>query len=330
MAERIELKDCDALFLVFGDLGKLEEGAYVCTGVMMHGAIEQGDILACISLDEPGPGEPLAGAGTVVTRQAVFGGARPGGKGAIQERLTFTPEAPLPCEALFMMAFPEGRRVPRLAMARIRGADNVIDRASMLSALARKSADPFFILIAGMSCSGKTTLAKQLCRDMERDAPLLLCQDSWFRDLPDIPRGPNGYRNMESPEAFHTAEFIEAVRRLSTGQEAQIPIYDVKANRRTGMSVKQSRPLVIVEGLHSIMLLSDLLAHKYTIFVNTPFELCRQRRIERDSALLGIDGELVKKHFTQVVYPFYEPYIRPQADMAEIKTYNTDGEQTWN
>ncbi len=184
-------------------------------------------------------------------------------------------------------------------------------------AIIERGGRPFFILIAGLSCSGKTTLARKLKAELAQYELLLLCQDSWFKDLPDIPRGPNGYRNLETTEAFHTEEFRRAVMSLASGAQARVPRYDVSRNIRTGEDTVGSSPLVIVEGLHTVLLLSGVLEHRYSIFVDTPPRLCLERRIRRDTAQFGIPEEKVRSFFSEAVYPFYLPYIEPQRSLAD-------------
>ncbi|MDO4543175.1 MAG: AAA family ATPase [Clostridia bacterium] len=176
---------------------------------------------------------------------------------------------------------------------------------------------PFFILIAGASCSGKTTLARKLANELEAYEPLLLCQDNWFCDLPNIPRAANGYLNLECAEAFCLEELRTAVLQLMQGKDILLPQYDVAANRRSGLQTVASRPVVILEGLHTILLFHRMLQNRHSIFVNTPKQVCCERRVLRDTRLFGIDAERVRTHFNEVIYPFYAPYIAPQREMAD-------------
>lgn len=130
---QIKLTDCDAVFLVFGDLGFVKANCYVCTGVLLSGEFREGDVLTCVSLDEPPAGYPIADGGVVVAQQAVYGGAKIGGKGDIVPTLDKRSAGTQMNQVLVMMQYPQNRRVDRVALVRIKGSANVMQAKPALA-----------------------------------------------------------------------------------------------------------------------------------------------------------------------------------------------------
>lgn len=172
------------------------------------------------------------------------------------------------------------------------------------------------LIITGGTCSGKTTEAKRL-EEIFNTIVSQVPQDNYFKDLKDIPKNRNGYL-MDSPNAFYIDEYIQDVRQfLSIGQIA-IPNYDISKNKRINKNlVIKSGRINIFEGLHTISLLNNL-ENKLTIFIDTPTQVCLERRIKRDKTNYGIDDDAVRKYFESCILPLSKTYINPQKDKADV------------
>ena len=88
------------------------------------------------------------------------------------------------------------------------------------------------VIIAGQTCSGKTTLAKEI-RDhfLDEYSVAIISQDDYFKNLEDIPHSPGGYLT-DSIDAFHVAEFRDDVYTLLKNSIVTMPNYDVATNTR--------------------------------------------------------------------------------------------------
>ena len=115
------------------------------------------------------------------------------------------------------------------------------------------------VVIAGATCSGKSTLANQLLTNFEGEVPVTVVkQDDYFKDISEIPKVAQGYLT-DSINAFHTYEFKQDVEQLLTTGETFIPRYDVSQNIRIAKDVRvQSGVINIFEGLHTIILLRSI------------------------------------------------------------------------
>lgn len=170
------------------------------------------------------------------------------------------------------------------------------------------------IVIAGVTCSGKTTLAKKI-QNTYRDVSIMP-QDSYFKDLQEIPKHKGRYL-MDSINAFEYGEYQQdSVTLLDQGQ-VHIPRYDISMNRRFAKDLLLlKKELIIFEGLHAIKLLPDVDALK--IFLMTSLSECLKRRIARDSKQYGVEPSVIEEYFKEVVEPMYKEYILPQSALADV------------
>ena len=180
------------------------------------------------------------------------------------------------------------------------------------------------VVIAGGTCSGKTTLANEIQNQLAKEfSTSIIRQDSYFKDIQNVPKIPKGYL-MDSPNAFHANEFKQDAERLICEGTVVVPHYDVSLNKRVSKNILIKRAQVnIFEGLHAISML-DGLPNKLTIFLTTALEICLDRRIDRDIKLYGISEERVREHFDDCITPMYHSYIASQIERAEIKTEGED------
>lgn len=174
------------------------------------------------------------------------------------------------------------------------------------------------ILIAGVSCSGKTTLADEICDYFfEKCSVAIVHQDDYFKDLIDIPRW-NGWRVMDVPDAFHINEFREDVKRLLENRYLYMPTYDIASNRRISKTELVPKGKInIFEGLHTIRIL-DGLENCVKIFVDTDLETCLDRRIARDTTKFGVSREKIETYWNSCILPMSIRYVLPQKDEATI------------
>lgn len=174
------------------------------------------------------------------------------------------------------------------------------------------------ILIAGATCSGKSTLSDRLVNAFDNEAAVAVVrQDYYFKDLPDIPKIAKGFLT-DSINAFHTQEFKQDADLLLTNGKAYVPRYNVSQNLRIAKDVPVTSGVInIYEGLHTISLLRSI-GKSISIFIDTPLEICLERRVTRDSGLYNIPEDRIRENFTECILPMYRSYVAPQLKMADI------------
>ena len=169
------------------------------------------------------------------------------------------------------------------------------------------------IAISGMTCSGKTTLSNRILNEICNVS--IMHEDDYFKDLHEVAHA-KGYYLLDSPNAFHTLEFINDSMSLINNGVTNIPLYDVKNNRRVNKDrFLKSSNINVFEGLHTISLLKDKVDLK--IFIDTDIETCIRRRIERDKAY-GMYEDKIRDYFDKIIIPLYKSYIKPQINDSNI------------
>ncbi|NOY28256.1 MAG: uridine kinase [Oligoflexia bacterium] len=171
---------------------------------------------------------------------------------------------------------------------------------------------PFIVLIAGGTASGKTTLVNTL-RDGHPDC-VVLSHDRYYRDVED----PLTH-NYDHPDALDTARLVADLADLRAGHSATVPVYDFRIHRRkkAGEEIKPSA-LVIVEGilvLHDEHLrgLADL-----CVYVAADDDLRLARRLQRDIIERGRSPEGVLRQYLDTVRPGHQRFVSPSRFHADV------------
>lgn len=113
------------------------------------------------------------------------------------------------------------------------------------------------VLVAGPSCSGKTTTSRFL-NHMLRDngiQPCVVSLDNYFLNLDQRPLAPDGGIDYESFYGLDLRQLSRDVSSLLAGDQVSMPTYDYVKGERTyrGNTLKlESNSLLFLEGLHAL------------------------------------------------------------------------------
>jgi len=105
-----------------------------------------------------------------------------------------------------------------------------------------QQAHRILIGIAGGSGSGKTLVAKTIYRELGSDRVVIIDQDSYYKDLDDVPIRERDQRNFDHPEAFDYGLMKQQMRDLLDGKTVHQPIYDYTRHARTSEGTTPSMP----------------------------------------------------------------------------------------
>ena len=170
------------------------------------------------------------------------------------------------------------------------------------------------ILISGCTCSGKTTLANLIKKELNAS---VINQDSYYKDLINIPKTRYGYL-LDSINAFSIQEYIKDASDIQT-KSIYIPNYDISTNKRLSKDILlEPSDLNVFEGLHTITLLKNL-KDTLKVFIDTDLNTCLERRIQRDNT---IDKSKVIEFYNTCILPMYYEYIEPQKRISDIVLKN--------
>lgn len=169
------------------------------------------------------------------------------------------------------------------------------------------------IAIAGMSASGKTTLARDLAEVLDGS---LLQMDDYYRDIPvgaaveDL--------NWDEPEIFHLDEWREHLEILGRGESVRVPRYDFRTSLRSGFREVRASRVIIAEGQFALH--PDAIPNHecLNIFVDVPIEDAFARRLDRDVRERGRSEDSIRTQWEGHVLPAWENWVEPSRLRADL------------
>ncbi len=175
-----------------------------------------------------------------------------------------------------------------------------------------------FIGICGASGSGKSTLAQSVAEKLG-DRCLVIQQDCYYRDHPELSFEQRVHLNYDEPAIFDHDLLLADVQRLLNGQPITRKAYDYTLHRRADTEeLLYPRDVVILEGIHSFHdeRLRDLMFLK--IYMNVDPDICLLRRIERDILERGREIANISEQYRTTVRPMFNQYIRNYIYFADL------------
>jgi|GEM_PF-24967 len=176
---------------------------------------------------------------------------------------------------------------------------------------------PLCIGIAGGTGSGKTTLAENIHRMFP--GSVLICQDSYYRDLSHVPFEEREKVNFDHPDSLEFSLLKKHLIDLKNGQAIEQPIYNFHLHaREKNTAWIEPAQIILVEG---ILLLAapevrDLLDIK--IFVDTDDDIRMLRRMERDRNERSRDFDNIKEQYLTTVKPMHDAFVAPSKKYADV------------
>ena len=176
---------------------------------------------------------------------------------------------------------------------------------------------PVIVGVAGCSGSGKTTLAEELARELEGTHFHL---DYYYRDLSHLSYEERCRQNFDHPDLLESDLLIEHIGQLAKGNTIYHPEYDFSRHTRIPRAAKRLEVdhLLIVHGIFALHYEGLRSLYDFSVYVDTPDEICYQRRLRRDTRERGRTEEYVAANYAETVRPMAEEYVRPSAQFADL------------
>jgi uridine kinase len=179
----------------------------------------------------------------------------------------------------------------------------------------------FVIGICGASCSGKTTVSKEIMKRYNNQDILMISQDNYYF-------GGNVETNYDVPSAIDFEKLVSDLKKLIQGEAIDMPLYDFKTHNRKEETVRvEPKKHILVEGIliFSNKELRDLLDLK--VFIMAYGELCYCRRLKRDVEERGRTHKEVSERYFRDVLPSSKTFVEPMIQFSDIALINnTDWE----
>ncbi len=176
-----------------------------------------------------------------------------------------------------------------------------------------------FIGICGGTGSGKTTIARAIVDAVGREQVVLVEQDSYYRNLSDMPLDERHQANFDHPDSIDSDMLVNHLMRLKQGLTVEMPLYDfVTHTRSEKIEVIEPKPVVIVEGIliFSEPRVLDLLDVR--VFVDTPDDIRLMRRLRRDINERGRTFERTMEQYERTIRPMHFEFVEPSKRNADI------------
>ncbi len=173
--------------------------------------------------------------------------------------------------------------------------------------------------ICGGTGSGKTSVANRLLKSVKAGDVVYLQQDSYYRNLNDLPLDFRRAVNFDHPDAVDNDLLVEHLKALKNGQQIELPVYDFKHHMRLPETLRvEPTPIIIIEG---ILIFADarlLEEMDIKVFVDTPDDLRFIRRLRRDIAERGRTADSVIEQYLSTVRPMHMQFVEPSKRYADV------------
>ena len=173
--------------------------------------------------------------------------------------------------------------------------------------------------IAGGTGSGKTTVVRKIAEALPPHHVVVVPLDSYYNDTSHMTEEERHAINFDHPDAFDWKLLIKQVNELRNGQAVEQPTYSyIKCNRLKETLHVEPKPVIIIEGIMTLLnkKLRDMMDLK--IFVDTDSDERRIRNIQRDVLERGRTVDMVISRYLEVLKPMHEQFIEPTKKYADL------------
>jgi len=173
--------------------------------------------------------------------------------------------------------------------------------------------------ICGGTGSGKTTVANKIVTEVGAGNVVFLQQDSYYRNLGDMPLELKRHVNFDHPDALDNELLLNHLEIFIAGECIEQPIYDYATHSRTTVTRHiEPRPVIILEGI--LVFINPELRSKMDmkIFVDTDADIRFIRRLQRDVEDRGRSMTSVVDESQTTVRPMHLQFVEPSKRYADI------------
>lgn len=173
--------------------------------------------------------------------------------------------------------------------------------------------------ICGGTGSGKTTVARRILENVDRDYVAFLQHDSYYHHLGDMPFEMRHNTNFDHPDALDNDLFASHINALRAGESIEMPVYDFATHtRRPETELIEPKPILMLEG---ILIFTDARLREMMdlkVYVDTADDLRFIRRLQRDVNERGRSVDLVIRQYLETVRPMHNQFVEPTKKFADV------------
>ncbi len=173
--------------------------------------------------------------------------------------------------------------------------------------------------IAGGTGSGKTTVARKIAEHFQPDEVVLIDQDSYYKDLSELPFEERKLVNYDHPDAFDQDLLVEQIQKLCRGEAIEKPVYSYSLHCRTEETTRiEPAPIILLEGILVLDSKKSREQMDIKLFVDTEDDIRLMRRLRRDINERGRDLNNCFEQYETTVRPMHLIFVSPSKRYADV------------
>jgi len=179
---------------------------------------------------------------------------------------------------------------------------------------------PVIIGIAGGSASGKSSIAKRLKNQFDRNRSVVIIRmDDYYKDQSNKTMEERVKTNYDHPFAFDIDLLMQQLIELQNGNTIKKPIYDfVNHTRSNEIEVIEPCDVIVLEGLFVLEDERIRSVLDIKLFVDTDADIRFIRRLMRDVEERGRTLDSVVTQYTTTVRVMHDLFIEPSKRYADV------------
>ena len=184
--------------------------------------------------------------------------------------------------------------------------------------------------ITGSTGSGKSYLTNNLIKKYSSNLIDKIQVDSYYKNLSHLTMEKRSKNNFDHPNAFEFELLIDDLKKIKSGKDIKIPVYDYSTHLRTKQyrKINSDIKVLLIEGIYALYDKSIVNTLDQKVYIDIAQEKCISRRIERDIVSRGRTVESIKKQINTTVIPMFEKFIKPTKDIADLIIKKTDDDDS--
>jgi len=184
----------------------------------------------------------------------------------------------------------------------------------------KQRTDHHIILVGGGSCSGKSTLARNIFRELGQFASVeKISIDDYYKDLSGRSIATLDDYNFDTPDAIDSKLLFNNLNTLLSGTPVKRRHYDFKTHSVNYHEIEvHPSAFIIVEGIFALYYEELRQIAAASIFMESPADIRLIKRIKRDQRERGLEIDCIIRQYWETVRPMHELYVAPSIKYADL------------